>query len=65
MFISMADDTPQREVFIPAAFVLGKNGFIIKTTLERLSLPHATVNIPLNISQVSPYRLRQPPWIVW
>jgi len=65
MFISMADDTTQREVFIPAAFVLGKNGFIIKTTLERLSLPHATVNIPLNISQVSPYRLRQPPWIVW
>jgi len=65
LFISMADDATEREVSIPAAFVLGKNGFIIKTTLERLSLPHATVNIPLNISQVSPYKLKQPPWIVW
>ena len=26
LFISMADDTTEREVSIPAAFVLGKNG---------------------------------------
>ena len=65
LFISMADDTTEREVTIPAAFVLGKNGFMIKTTLERLSLPHATVNIPVNISHLSPSKLRQPPWIVW
>ena len=26
LFISMADDTTEREVAIPAAFVLGKNG---------------------------------------
>jgi len=65
LFISMADDTTEREVHIPAAFVLGKNGFIIKTVLEKLSLPHATVNIPVNISQVAPTKLRQPPWVVW
>jgi len=64
-FISMADDTTDREVNIPAAFVLGKNGYIIKRTLESLSLPHATVNIPVNISHVAPHKLRQPPWIVW
>ena len=39
--------------------------FIIKTVLERLSLPYATVNIPINISQMAPYKLRQPPWVVW
>ena len=39
--------------------------FIIKRTLESLSLPHATVNIPVNISHVAPHKLRQPPWIVW
>ena len=26
LFISMVDDTTEREVSIPAAFVLGKNG---------------------------------------
>lgn len=65
LFIAMADDTTGREATIPAAFVLGKNGHIIKSTLSRLSLPHAIINIPVNISRIAPYKLRQPPWIVW
>ena len=65
LFIAMADDTTGREVSIPAAFVLGKNGHIIKSTLSKLSLSSAMVNIPVNISRIDPYKLRQPPWIVW
>jgi len=65
LFISMVDDTTEREVNIPAAFLLGKNGQIIKKTLDRLSLPWAVINIPVNISRISPYKLNQPPWLVW
>jgi hypothetical protein len=38
---------------------------IIKRTLERLNLPAALINVPLNISRISPYKLNQPPWMVW
>jgi len=65
LFISMVDDTTEREVYIPAAFVLGKNGHIIKKTLAKLSLPSAMINIPVNISSIAPYKLNQPPWLVW
>jgi len=65
LFIAMADDTTGREVSIPAAFVLGKNGHVIKNTLTKLSLPHAVINVPVNISRIAPYKLKQPPWIVW
>ena len=65
LFIAMADDTTGRDVSIPAAFVLGKNGHMIKSTLSRLSLSSAVVNIPVNISRIDPYKLRQPPWLVW
>jgi hypothetical protein len=65
LFISMIDDTTDREVNIPAAFLLGRNGNIIKKTLERLDMPSAVINIPVNISRISPYKLNQPPWLVW
>ena len=38
---------------------------IIKRTLERLELPAALINVPVNISRISPYKLNQPPWMVW
>jgi len=65
LYIAMIDDTTEREVNIPAAFLLGINGNIIKKTLERLSLSAAVINIPVNISTISPYKLNQPPWLVW
>jgi len=65
LFISMVDDTTDREVNIPAAFVLGKNGHIIKKVLDKLSLQAAVINIPVNITRISPYKLNQPPWLVW
>jgi len=65
LYISMVDDTTKRQVNIPAIFLLGKNGQIIKRTLDRLGLEEAIVNIPVNISQVSIHNLHQPPWLVW
>ena len=38
---------------------------IIRSTLSKLHLPAALVNIPVNISRIEPHKLRQPPWIVW
>ena len=38
---------------------------VIKNTLTKLSLPHAVINVPVNISRIAPYKLKQPPWIVW
>jgi hypothetical protein len=65
LFISMIDDTTDRPVSIPAAFLLGINGHIIKKTLNTLAIPSAVINIPVNISRISPYKLNQPPWLVW
>jgi len=65
LFISMVDDTTGRNANIPAAFVLGKNGHIIKATLSKLSIGAAVINIPLNISTIQPFKLNQPPWLVW
>ncbi|XP_023346351.1 PRADC1-like protein [Eurytemora carolleeae] len=65
LYISMVDDTTSRNVNIPAVFLLGKNGQIIKRWLDRLQLSHALVNIPVNISRIQPHKLNQPPWMVW
>ena len=54
-----------RKVNIPAIFILGKNGQIIKRTLEKLRLDHAVINIPVNITRTDIHKLHQPPWLVW
>eukprot|EP00088_Acartia_fossae_P001333 TRINITY_DN10505_c0_g1_i7.p1 TRINITY_DN10505_c0_g1~~TRINITY_DN10505_c0_g1_i7.p1 ORF type:complete len:205 (-),score=11.12 TRINITY_DN10505_c0_g1_i7:215-829(-) len=64
IYISMVDDTTQRKVQIPAVFLLGKNGQIIKRTLEKLHLNHAEINIPVNITKLDIHKLNQPPWLV-
>jgi hypothetical protein len=38
---------------------------MIKETLAKLDLSSALINIPVNISRISPYKLNQPPWMVW
>jgi len=64
MYISMVDDTTERSVGIPAVFLLGKNGHMMKRTLEMLGIPSAIINIPVNISAVQIHKLNQPPWLV-
>jgi len=64
MYIEMIGDNTTRNCSIPAAFLLGKDGYMIRRTLEALDMNRAIVNIPINISH-TPLKRRQPPWVVW
>lgn len=64
-YIEMVDDNTLREVHIPAAFLLGKNGYMIRRTLQKLDLPHAIINIPVNLTFVPMHKINQPPWLSW
>lgn len=63
--IDMVDSNTNAEINIPAAFLMGKNGHLIKNTLRSLGLSQATLNIPVNISQLRLHEIKQPPWLVW
>lgn len=54
-----------KSVNIPAGFLLGKNGKMIRQTLRRLNLPFALINIPVNLTYTSLDKLHQPPWLFW
>ncbi|KAJ9596477.1 hypothetical protein L9F63_012516 [Diploptera punctata] len=64
-YIEMIDDNTFREVNIPAGFLLGKNGYMIRKTLERLQRKYALVNIPVNLTYVPLHKMNQPPWLGW
>lgn len=65
LYIEMVDDNTQRQATIPAAFLLGKSGFIIARTLLEAHKESAIINIPVNLTSVPFHKLNQPPWIVW
>ncbi|XP_054168740.1 protease-associated domain-containing protein 1-like [Oppia nitens] len=64
LYIEMVTDNTTRNCSIPAAFLLGKDGHMIRRALDAHRLNRAVVNIPVNISQKT-VKLRQPPWVVW
>ncbi|XP_053678222.1 PRADC1-like protein [Anopheles nili] len=64
-YIEMVHDNTERDTDIPAAFLHGKNGIIIRRTLQRLNLPYAIVNIPVNLTFIQPHQINQPPWLPW
>ncbi|XP_049520533.1 protease-associated domain-containing protein 1-like isoform X1 [Dermacentor silvarum] len=64
-YVDMMDDSTRRNCSIPAAFLLGKDGFMIRRGLQAHGLRRALINIPVNVSGVPAHRLRQPPWLVW
>ncbi|XP_075221358.1 PRADC1-like protein [Lycorma delicatula] len=64
-YIEMIDDKTERTPQIPAAFLLGINGHMIRKTLKELDMRYAVVNIPLNITFVSFHEMNQPPWMIW
>ncbi|XP_063233757.1 PRADC1-like protein [Bacillus rossius redtenbacheri] len=65
LYIEMIDDNTDREVHIPAGFLVGKNGIMIKRTLEKLQRVYAVINIPVNLTFTSAYKINEPPWMVW
>ncbi|XP_043266261.1 PRADC1-like protein isoform X2 [Colletes gigas] len=54
-----------KSVNIPAGFLLGKNGKMIRQTLKRLNQPYALINIPVNLTYNFLNKLHQPPWSIW
>lgn len=64
-YIEMIHDKTDRETHIPAAFLLGKNGIIIRKTLAKLHRRYALINLPVNLTFVAPHEINQPPWLQW
>ncbi|KAH8233096.1 hypothetical protein KR026_004241 [Drosophila bipectinata] len=64
-YIEMIHDKSNRDTNIPAGFLLGKNGVIIRSTLERLKRVHALINIPVNLTFTPPSKINHPPWLGW
>ncbi|XP_027231783.1 PRADC1-like protein isoform X1 [Penaeus vannamei] len=65
LYIEMVDDNTNREPAIPAAFLLGRSGFMITKTLRDMHMEAAVINIPVNLTSVPFHKLNQPPWILW
>lgn len=64
--VDMIQDGTERDVTIPALYLLGKDGYMIKKTIERYHLPHAVINIPINITSIPLHqRHNRPPWVLW
>ncbi|BFG05573.1 PRADC1-like protein [Drosophila madeirensis] len=64
-YIEMIHDNTNRDASIPAGFLLGKNGVIIRSTLQRLKRVHALINIPVNLTFIPPSKINHPPWLGW
>lgn len=64
-YIEMVHDNTQRDVNIPAGFLLGKNGQMIRRTLNKLGEKNAIINIPVNLTFVPPHEINHPPWLGW
>uniref|UniRef100_A0A1B0G1Q6 Uncharacterized protein n=1 Tax=Glossina morsitans morsitans TaxID=37546 RepID=A0A1B0G1Q6_GLOMM len=64
-YIEMIHDNTNRETHIPAEFLLGRNGVIIRNTLQRLKHAHALVNLPINFAFTPPAKINHPPWLGW
>ncbi|KAK8738977.1 hypothetical protein OTU49_003769 [Cherax quadricarinatus] len=65
LYIEMVDDNTNREPKIPAAFLLGRSGYMIAKTLSEAHEDTAIINIPVNLTSVPFHKLNQPPWIIW
>lgn len=64
-YIEMIDDDTLEEAHIPAGFLMGKNGFIIRKTLKKLQRSFAIINLPVNLTFTPIHEINQPPWLGW
>lgn len=64
-FIGMIDDMDSQEVNIPSAYLIGKNGAMIRKTLEKLDRNYAIINLPVNLTFTPIHKISQPPWLQW
>ncbi|XP_061439569.1 protease-associated domain-containing protein 1 isoform X2 [Rhineura floridana] len=64
-YVEMIQDNTRRTADIPALFLLGRDGYMIRRSLEQHGLPWAVISIPVNITSIPTYELMQPPWTFW
>ncbi|XP_061435403.1 protease-associated domain-containing protein 1 [Lethenteron reissneri] len=64
-FVDMIQDGTERHASIPALFLLGKDGYMIRRSLLQNGLASALINIPVNVTSMHTYQLMQPPWTFW
>lgn len=63
-FIEMVHDNSSREVDIPAGYLLGRNGRMIISTLNRYGLNRAWIKLPINLTFTPPELINHPPWAI-
>ncbi|KAL6113742.1 pradc1 [Pungitius sinensis] len=64
-YLDMIADGSTAKPSIPALFLLGRDGMMIRRSLERQALPWAVISIPVNVSSLASFPLKQPPWTLW
>ncbi|XP_070820309.1 protease-associated domain-containing protein 1-like [Chaetodon trifascialis] len=64
-YLDMIADGSTAIPSIPALFLLGRDGMMIRRSLQRLALPWAVISIPVNVSSLASFPLKQPPWTLW
>lgn len=64
-YIEMVHDNTSRDTNIPVGYLLGKNGLMIKTTLDKLNRNFAIIQVPVNLTFVPPQLINHPPWLRW
>lgn len=64
-YIEMIHDNSDREVDIPAGFLIGRDGQVIIKTLKRLRRNYALINLPVNLTFTPPHLINHPPWSGW
>lgn len=64
-YLDMVTDGSTTKPSIPALFLLGRDGMMIRRTLQRRALPWAVISIPVNVSSLASFPMKQPPWTLW
>lgn len=64
-YLDMITDGSAAKPNIPALFLLGRDGLMIRRSLQRQELPWAVISIPVNVSSLASFPLKQPPWTLW
>lgn len=59
------DQISDKDTNIPVGYLLGKNGFMILTTLRKLELTYAIIKVPVNLTFTPPQLINHPPWLRW
>lgn len=67
-FLDMITDSTERNCSISAAFILGRDGYMIKRQMIYLGLESLPIHIPVNISKLPLENQKQnlnPPWTLY